>query len=53
MKNVRENITLSTGRVIGHEWHENGYQVATPLTGSLAMTNEEWVEYCSIVASRN
>lgn len=45
----RENVPLSSGRVIGHEWHENGYQVATPLTGSEEMTNEEWAEYCAII----
>lgn len=53
MKNARENIALSTGRVIGHEWHENGYQVATPLTGPIGMTDDEWVEYCSIVVKEN
>jgi len=53
MKNVRENIKLSTGRTIAHEWHENGYQVATPTSGSVEMTDNEWIEYCSIVAKEN
>jgi len=46
---VRENILLSSGRVIGHELQENGSQLATPLTGSYEMTSEEWVEYCAII----
>jgi hypothetical protein len=49
MQNVRENITLSTGRVIGHTRQENGSQLATPLTGPYEMTNDEWTEYCSII----
>lgn len=48
-KQVRANVELSSGRVIAHEWHENGYQVATPTTGSEEMTNEEWIEYCEII----
>lgn len=47
--NLRENITLSTGRVIAHEAMPNGAQMATPTTGSLEMTNDEWIEYCQII----
>lgn len=49
---VRENIQLSSGRVIGHELQENGSQLATPLTGSYEMTNDEWIEYCAIIDGR-
>ena len=49
MENARENITLSSGRVIGHEWHENGYQVATPLSGAPEMTDAEWLEYVALI----
>jgi hypothetical protein len=52
MQTVRENITLSTGRVIGHTRQENGAQLATPLTGPLEMTNFEWIEYCAIIDGR-
>jgi hypothetical protein len=53
MNKARENITLSTGRVIGHERQENGSQLATPLTGSFEMTNEEWIEYCAIISGND
>jgi hypothetical protein len=46
---VRENILLSSGRVIGHQRQENGSQLATPLTGNYEMTSDEWVEYCAII----
>lgn len=46
---IRENVLLSSGRVIGHELMENGAQLATPLTGSVEMTDDEWREYCSII----
>jgi hypothetical protein len=49
---VRENILLSSGRVIGHQRQENGSQLATPLTGNYELTNEEWIEYCSIIDSK-
>lgn len=49
MKPTCENIELSSGRIIGHEWHENGYQVATPLSGNPEMTHDEWLEYVSII----
>jgi len=43
------DITLSTGRIIHHERHHAGYQVATPTTGSYEMTNDEWREYTKIL----
>ena len=48
MQNVRENVTLSSGRVIAHTREPNGSQLATTTTGSYAMTNDEWLEYVSI-----
>jgi hypothetical protein len=48
MQNVRENVTLSSGRVIAHTREPNGSQLATPTTGSNAMTDDEWLEYVSI-----
>lgn len=47
--NLRENITLSTGRVIAHEAMPNGAQMATSTTGDDEMTNDEWIEYCQII----
>jgi hypothetical protein len=49
MQNVRENVTLSSGRVIAHAREPNGSQLATPTTGSYAMTDDEWLEYVSII----
>ena len=49
MLNVRENITLSTGRVIAHTREPNGSQLAIPTTGYYAMTNAEYIEYTYIV----
>jgi hypothetical protein len=49
MKNVHENVTLSSGRVIAHTREPNGSQLATPTTGSYAMTDDEWLEYVSII----
>ena len=49
MENVHENVTLSSGRIIAHTREPNGSQLATPTTGSYAMTNEEWLEYVSII----
>jgi hypothetical protein len=49
MQNVHENVTLSSGRVIAHTREPNGSQLATPTTGSNAMTNDEWLEYVSII----
>jgi hypothetical protein len=49
MENVRENVTLSSGRIIAHTREPNGSQLATPTTGSVEMTNDEWLEYVSII----
>lgn len=50
--NLRENIALSSGRVITHTREPNGSQLATPITGNYAMTNAEWAEYCKIINSK-
>lgn len=47
--NLRENVALSSGRVITHTREPNGSQLATPTTGYYAMTNAEWAEYCEII----
>ena len=49
MDQVREDIKLSTGRVVKHSKMDNGAQLATPTPGSYEMTNSEWLEYCSII----
>ena len=49
MGNVHENVTLSSGRVIAHTREPNGSQLATPTTGYYAMTDDEWLEYVSII----
>ena len=36
---LRNDITLSTGRIVKH----------TPTPGSYEMTNQEWLEYCNII----
>jgi hypothetical protein len=46
---LRNDITLSSGRVITHTREPNGSQLATPTTGFYEMTNAEWIEYCDIV----
>ena len=46
---LRENIPLSTGRIVIHTHMSNGAQLATPTPGALEMTNEEWCEYCEII----
>lgn len=46
---VRQDIKLSTGRIIRHTRMPNGAQDATPTTGDIAMTHAEWAEYCAIV----
>jgi hypothetical protein len=48
-ENVTPDIELSSGRVIRHTREPNGSQLATPTTGSYAMTDEEWLEYVSII----
>jgi hypothetical protein len=54
--NMRKNITLSTGRTIGHRPYlingqPNGATEAYVIDGD-AMTNEEWSEYCQIINSK-
>jgi hypothetical protein len=49
MLNVRENITLSSGRVVMHTHETNGSQLATPTPGNYSMTNAEYIEYTYIV----
>jgi len=46
---LRNDITLSTGRIVKHSLLENGSQLATPTPGSYEMTNSEWLEYCNII----
>ena len=50
--NVTPPVTLSTGRVVIHTREPNGSQLATPTPGSYEMTNDEWIEYCSITNPR-
>ena len=50
---LRKDIALSSGRLIAHTRENNGAQLATPTTGSYAMTNAEWVEYCEIINSES
>jgi hypothetical protein len=50
---MRKNITLSTGRTIGHKPYlssgvPNGATEAYVIEGG-EMTNAEWVEYCKII----
>lgn len=52
---MRKNITLSSGRVIGHRPYlsngqPNGSTEAFVIGGGY-MTNEEWIEYCKIIHS--
>jgi hypothetical protein len=49
---LRNDITLSSDRVITHTREPNGSQLATPTTGYYAMTNAEFAEYCDIVNSK-
>jgi len=46
---LRNDITLSTGRIVKHTLMKNGAQLATPTPGSYEMTNQEWLEYCNII----
>jgi len=46
---LRNDITLSTGRIVKHSLQENGSQLATPTPGNYEMTNQEWLEYCNII----
>ena len=46
---LRNDIKLSTGRVVKHTRMDNGAQLATPTPGNYEMTNSEWLEYCSII----
>jgi len=50
---MRKNITLSTGRTIGHRPYlvngePNGATEAFVIGGG-EMTNQEWSEYCKII----
>jgi len=50
---MRKNITLSTGRTIGHRAYlvngvPNGATEAFVIGGG-EMTNQEWSEYCKII----
>ena len=50
---MRKNITLSTGRTIGHKPYlsngkPNGATEAFVIGGG-EMSNAEWVEYCKII----
>lgn len=52
---MRKNITLSSGRVIGHRPYlingqPNGSTEAFVIGGG-NMTNDEWVEYCQAIHS--
>ena len=47
--NTRDDITLSSGRVIRHTREPNGAQLATPTTGPAELTYAEWSEYCDLV----
>ena len=55
----KPNVTLSTGRVIGHRPYlsagvPNGATEAYVVGDDNAnMTNEEWTEYCAILRSEN
>jgi hypothetical protein len=46
---LRNDIKLSTGRVVKHSIMDNGAQLATPTPGCYEMTNQEWIEYCKII----
>ena len=46
---LRNDITLSTGRIVKHTLMENGAQLATPTSGNDEMTFQEWLEYCNII----
>ena len=48
---TRNDIKLSTGRIVKHKRLENGSQLATPTPGNYEMTNSEWIEYCNIIQS--
>jgi hypothetical protein len=50
---MRKNITLSTGRTIGHKPYlsngkPNGAIEAYVIEGG-EMSNSEWIEYCKII----
>jgi len=52
---LRKNITLSSGRTIGHRAYlingvPNGATEAFVIEGG-EMTNDEWLEYCKIIHS--
>ena len=52
---MRKNITLSSGRTIGHRAYlingvPNGATEAFVIEGG-EMTNDEWIEYCKIIHS--
>ena len=52
---MRKNITLSSGRTIGHRAYlingvPNGATEAFVIEGG-EMTNDEWSEYCKIIHS--
>jgi hypothetical protein len=50
---LEQDVLLSTGRLIRHEYDANGYtQRATPILGG-AMSKSEWLEYYNIIRERN
>ena len=52
---MRKNITLSTGRTIGHRPYlvngEPNGAIEAFVIGGDQMTNAEWSEYCKIIHS--
>ena len=44
---MKENITLSNGRIVTHKPYHNGATEAFMLDGK-EMSNEEWIEYCKL-----
>jgi len=44
---MKENVTLSNGRIVTHKPYHNGATEAFMLDGG-EMSNEEWIEYCKL-----
>lgn len=44
---MKENITLSNGRIVAHKPYPNGATEAFMLDGK-EMSNDEWIEYCKL-----
>jgi hypothetical protein len=49
---MRDNVTLTNGRVVTHQPMANGAHDAVMQDGGL-MSHAEWADYCAIVIARS